>query len=133
MEKKGLPAYLAEFIGTFLLVLFIGIILAGTAATAKGGLGYADFAVIGLLHAFLLCMLIATLGGTSGAHFNPAVTVTLTALKKISPVDAVVYIVVQLAGAVCAALVVKALITGAADATNYGATGVNKNMLSGDG
>jgi glycerol uptake facilitator protein len=133
MERKSPHAYFAEFVGTFLLVMFIGIILAGTAAKAQGGLGYADFAVIGLLHAFLLCMLVATLGGTSGAHFNPAVTVTLTALRKISIPDAVVYIVMQLAGAVCAALVVKALLTGSADATNYGATAVNKGMLSGDG
>ena len=126
MHAEGIRAYIAEFVGTFVLVLFIGLILA---ANSKGGLGYTDFAVIGLLHFFVLAMLIATLGGTSGAHFNPAVTVTLAALRKISIVDAVIYIVVQVAGAIAAALVVKAMLTGAADATNYGAPGVNKAML----
>jgi MIP family channel proteins len=130
MEQKGASAYIAELIGTFLLVLFIGIILA---SNSGAGLGFTDFAVVGLLHAFVLSMLVATLGGTSGAHFNPAVTVTLTALRKISPVDAAIYIVMQLVGAVAAALVVKVLITGAADATNYGATAVNPKFLSSDG
>jgi MIP family channel proteins len=130
MEQKSPSAYIAEFIGTFMLVLFIGIILA---SNSGAGLGFTDFAVVGLLHAFVLSMLVATLGGVSGAHFNPAVTVTLAALRKISPVDAAIYIVVQLIGAVAAALVVKALISGAADATNYGATGVNPKFLSSDG
>ena len=129
-EALGASAYLAEFIGTLMLVLFIGIILASNSA---GGLGFTDFAVIGLLHAFVLTMLIATLGAASGAHFNPAVTVTLAALRKISPPDAAIYVAVQLAGAVVGALLTKWLITDAADATNYGATAVNTKLLSGDG
>src|SRR5215210_9356560 len=79
MQAKGPAAYFAELIGTFLLVLFIGFILASNSPAEAGGLGFTDFAVIGLLHAFVLMMLVATLGGTSGAHFNPAVTVTLGA------------------------------------------------------
>jgi MIP family channel proteins len=130
IERKGPEAYAAEFVGTFLLVLFIGIILA---SNSGAGLGFTDFAVVGLLHAFVLTMLVATLGGASGAHFNPAVTVTLTALRKITPADALVYIVVQLAGAVAAALVVKVLLTNPADATNYGATAINDKFLSSNG
>jgi len=50
--KPARPAaYAAEFIGTFLLVLFIGLILT---SNSPGGLGATDFAVIGLLHAFVL-------------------------------------------------------------------------------
>src|SRR5215210_9040016 len=79
MEPKGTAAYVAELLGTFLLVLFIGFILASNSPAEAGGLGFTDFAVIGLLHAFVLMMLIASLGGVSGAHFNPAVTVTLGA------------------------------------------------------
>jgi glycerol uptake facilitator protein len=130
IERRGPEAYVAEFLGTFVLVLFIGVILA---ANSPKGLGYADFAVIGLLHAFVLTMLVATLGATSGAHFNPAVTATLAALRKIGPADALIYVFMQLLGAVAAALVVKLMITGAADATNYGATGVNPKFLSSDG
>jgi MIP family channel proteins len=130
VEQQTPSAYAAEFVGTFLLVLFIGLILS---VQSPDGLGYREFAVVGLLHAFVLTMLVATLGGTSGAHFNPAVTVTLAALRKISPVDAVVYIAVQLAGAVAAALVVKAVLIDPADAVHFGATGVNQKFVSGDG
>src|SRR3954465_13629465 len=80
MEDRGLSAYAAELIGTMLLVLFIGSIL----STATG-LGVTDFAVIGLLHVFVLAMLVATLGGVSGAHFNPAVTIALATARRLKP------------------------------------------------
>src|SRR5437764_4639260 len=102
MEDRGPSAYAAELIGTLLLVLFIGSIL-----STASGLGVTDFAVIGLLHVFVLGMLVATLGGTSGAHFNPAVTIALAAIRKIRLPDAAIYIVVHLAGALLAALIVK--------------------------
>lgn len=127
IEAKGPAAFAAEFIGTFLLVLFIGLILATNSPASAGGLGFRDFAVVGLLHAFVLAMLIASLGGTSGAHFNPAVTTTLAVLRKITLADAIVYIVLQAAGAVAAALVVKLTMGGAADATNFGATGITSS------
>ncbi|MEA2495963.1 MAG: glycerol uptake facilitator protein [Thermoleophilaceae bacterium] len=122
-------AYAAEFLGTFLLVLFIGLILA---SNSNAGLGTTNFAVIGLLHAFVLAMLIASLGAVSSAHFNPAVTIALRSLRKISATDAAIYIVAQLAGAVCAALVVKLVLTNPADVTNYGAPAVNKTFVSGN-
>jgi glycerol uptake facilitator protein len=124
-EERGLPAYLAEFIGTFLLVLFICMVIA-----VASGLRVNDFAVIGLVHFLVLAMLVYTLGGTSGAHFNPAVTMTLAGLRKISGVDAAIYILLQLAGAVAAALVCKALLLDEGAAVNYGAATVS-DFLSG--
>ena len=66
MEDRGPSAYAAELIGTLLLVLFIGSIL-----STANGLGVTDFAVIGLLHVFVLGMLVATLGGTSTSTSRP--------------------------------------------------------------
>src|SRR4051812_1921364 len=117
VEERGVAAYVAEFIGTFFLVLFICFIL----VVQKGGLGYLDWAVIGLLHAFVLMLLIHSLGGTSGAHFNPAVTAALTAMRKIRPVDSVIYILLQCSGAICGALVVKAMLTDEQKAVHDGA------------
>jgi glycerol uptake facilitator-like aquaporin len=75
---------------------------------------------------------VATLGGASGAHFNPAVSIGLCAIRKIAPVDAAIYVLVQLAGGVLAVLLAKALIqNGAGDAVNFGATGVSKDILGG--
>lgn len=129
MERRGTSAYGAELIGTFLLVLFISLVVT---VNSDAGLGYTDVAVVGLLHAFVLMMIVATIGGVSGAHVNPAVTVALLAVRKIAPVDAAIYILVQLAGAVLAVLVVKLLIQdGSADAVNFAAPAVSENFLDG--
>jgi MIP family channel proteins len=125
MEDRGPSAYAAELLGTLLLVLFIGSIL-----STANGLGYQDFAVIGLLHVFVLGMLVATLGGTSGAHFNPAVTIALAAIRKIKPPDAAIYICMQLIGALVAALIVK-LVFKDEGRGSYGATGVSDKFLQG--
>jgi glycerol uptake facilitator-like aquaporin len=77
-------------------------------------------------------MLIYTLGATSGAHFNPAVTASLAALRKISVADAVVYIILQLAGGVAAALVTKGLLTDEGKIGNYGAA-TPSPLISGRG
>ncbi len=119
-EERGIPAYLAEFLGTFVLVFFICMVL-----SVASGLRVTDYAVIGLVHFLVLAMLVYTLGHTSGAHFNPAVTSALLALRKISPVDAVVYILLQLAGAVLGALLCKGLLLDEGSAVNYGATTVS--------
>ena len=128
MEDRGPSAYLAELLGTFMLVLFISLVLSVYQLGDKG-LGYVDFTVIGLLHVFVLAMLVASLGGASGAHFNPAVTVTLLALRKIKGADAAVYIIVQLIGAVLAVLVVKLLLDDEGDVVNYGANAVSEKFL----
>jgi glycerol uptake facilitator protein len=122
IEERGAAAYAAEFLGTFLLVFFICMIVI---LNSRDGLGFTDWAVIGLVHAFILMLLVHSLGGTSGAHFNPAVTVTLGALRKISPPDAVIYILLQLAGAVAGALVAKAILKDEGRFVNYGAPAVN--------
>ena len=49
--------------------------------------------------AVALGVLIWVLGPISGAHFNPAVTLALTASRKFRGADAAVYILMQLAGA----------------------------------
>src|SRR3712207_1103787 len=65
-------------------------------------------------------MLIHPLGGASGGHFNPAVTATLAALRKIGPVDAAIYIVLQCIGALLGALLVKLILDNEGEATGYG-------------
>ena len=107
VEERGTPAYVAEFIGTFFLVLFICLVVS---VNSPDGLQFTDFAVIGLVHVFILATLIYSLGGTSGAHFNPAVTAALAGLRKITPLDALIYWLVQLSGAVAAGLVTKLLL-----------------------
>jgi MIP family channel proteins len=67
--------------------------------------------VVGLVHAFVLFLLIQSLGSVSGAHLNPAITLALTAVRKIKPNDALVYILLQLSGGVAGALTTKFILS----------------------
>ena len=129
MEQKSWPAYVAELLGTFVLVFFICL---AVSLSSKTGLGFTDFAVIGLVHCLVLTLLIASLAGASGAHFNPAVTVTLAALRKIRGSDAAIYILMQLAGAILAALVVKGLVLDEGRPVNFGASVLAKQFIQSD-
>jgi aquaporin NIP len=122
-EPRGPAAYVAEIIGTFLLVLFI----CGFISVAQAG-GF-DLAGLALAHAFILMVLIYALGGTSGAHFNPAVTFALWSIKKISTPNAIAYVICQCVGAIIGALVVLVLYKDVGDPVNYGATAINGEVL----
>src|SRR4051794_11579654 len=88
---------------------------------------FIDWSVIGLVHVFVLFMLIQTLAVICGAHFNPVVTAALTAIRQIRPIDAAIYVVVQLAGGVLGALVTKLILkpdnVPNAKAVHWGAVG----------
>jgi MIP family channel proteins len=130
MERRGTPAFVAELIGTFVLVLSIALAVTVYAS----GTTNPNVLAIAFVHVFVLTMLIASLGGTSGGHFNPAVSIALCSIRQIAPVDAAIYIVMQLAGGVLAVLVAKALIqNGASDAVNFGAVAVSPTLLNGSG
>jgi MIP family channel proteins len=136
--ERGPAAYVAEFLGTFGLVFFICAIVTLYALpevpAAQPGLPatqpFQDWSVIGITHAFILFALIQALAIVSGAHFNPAVTVAMTAIRQIRLIDAAIYIAVQLIGAIAAAFLVKALFNnpnaaGTEDPT-FGAVAIGK-------
>src|SRR3982750_4609903 len=95
--ERAPAAYIAELIGTFALVFFITMAVTLYVAVPPAGQPqpFIDWSVIGLVPAFVLFMLIQTLAVISGAHFNPAVTVALAAIRQIRPPEAVLYIVFQ--------------------------------------
>jgi MIP family channel proteins len=113
---RGPAAFVAEFVGTFALVMFITLAVTEFVVplpkTAPPGTAppFIDWSVIGLVHVFALFFLIQTLAVISGAHFNPAVTAALTAIRQIRPIDAAIYIVLQLAGGVLGALATKLIL-----------------------
>ena len=131
MQQRGLAAYLAELIGTFLLVFFVVSVVVLYVATGNNPQFGTDFAVVGLVHAFLLFGLIVMFGVVSGGHFNPAVTLAAAAIKRIAPVDALIYMLAQLSGGVLGALLAKSLLLDEGRAANYGAAQVS-SMLGGD-
>ncbi|MGB7685539.1 MAG: aquaporin [Solirubrobacterales bacterium] len=131
MQERGLGAYLAELIGTLLLVFFIVsvvVLFVSTGAQSQFG---SDFAVVGLVHAFLLFGLIVMFGVVSGGHFNPAVTLAAMAIKRINPLDGLIYMLAQLSGGVLGALLAKGLLLDEGRATDYGAAQVS-GLLAGN-
>src|SRR5437762_2637690 len=111
----------------------MSVVLFVPAPVAQPGVGsfqpFQDWAVVGLVHAFVLFALIQTLALISGAHFNPAITLGLTAIRQIRVVDSAVYIVMQLAGGTLGALFTKALVTDIGKGVNYGAPGLNTGRV----
>lgn len=101
----------SELIGTFVLVL-IGV-GALNASSVNAGSGAGLLAIATAFGAAVAIMVAAT-GHISGAHINPAVTMSLLAAGKIKPVDAGAYWVSQLAGAVLAALTLEVMFGGGA-------------------
>ena len=94
-----MPAYLTEFIGTFFLVLTIGL-------TVIGGTPFAPLAIGTSLMVMLL------MGGhVTGGHYNPAVSLASAMRKKLPWSEVPPYVAAQLAGALVAALAVRALLT----------------------
>ena len=92
METCNMKKYLAEFIGTCVLVL-MGC---GAAVLAGGQIG-----LLGISLAFGLSVLVMVyaIGPISGCHINPAITLAMWINKKISDKDALMYVVAQVLGA----------------------------------
>jgi aquaporin Z len=96
-----LPAKVAsEIIGTYMLVLTVGLNV-----LAKSPSGAFSIA------ASLMCMIFA-LGDVSGAHFNPAVTTAILAIKGIEAKEAAIYACAQLIGGILAACTYTAIYKG---------------------
>lgn len=120
--------YLAELIGTFVLV--IGG--CGSAVIAGGHIGY-----LGIALAFGLTVLIMVyaIGRISGCHINPAITVAMWVAGKIKSKDAIFYIIFQCVGAIIAAAVLLAIAHGlhgySLDVNGLGQNGYGAHSPSG--
>lgn len=118
MNKK----ILAEFIGTFVLV-FGGC---GAAVLAAGvpdvGIGW-----LGVSFAFGLTVLTMAyaVGGISGGHFNPAVTLGLLAAGRIELRETPPYIVAQVVGGIAAGAMLYLIVSGQPDFTGVGSFASN--------
>jgi len=98
-EKSPLSDLVSEFLGTFILVLTVGLNVLGKSAAGAFSIA-----------ASLMCMIYA-LGNVSGAHFNPAVTVAALCSGRcdLTPADACKYIVAQVAGGIAAGFTYSAI------------------------
>ncbi len=103
--------YAAEFIGTFSLVLFGcgSAVIAGMSATGPAGVGLLGIAIA---FGFAVVAMAYAIGGISGCHINPAVTIGVLTAGKMEVKDAVFYIIAQCLGAILGAAVLYAIAVG---------------------
>lgn len=119
-----MKSYLAEFIGTALLI--IGG--CGAAIFAGGSLG-----VLGIALAFGLSLTVIAIliGGISGAHVNPAVTIALALSGKFPWNKAVGYIIAQVVGAIAGSVILFTVVSNVANSSLLINSGFATNALSG--
>lgn len=113
MNRNGLmPELTGEFFGTFILMLF------GDGAVAVSvWTGAYDLWAVSLMWALAVALAVYAAGAVSGAHINPAVTITMAAFDdefewgKVLP-----YIIAQLLGAFVAAAAIHVAFGGVIEA-----------------
>ena len=112
----------AEALGTALLIIFGPGSVVAALYLGDGELDYAGLGMISLSFGLVVALVIYAFGTTSGAHINPAVTISLAATGRFPWRDVGPYVLVQLLGAVAGALlVVAAFGTESVDVSNVGA------------
>ena len=99
-EISPMKKYVAELIGTMVLVL-MGC---GSAVIAGQVLGV-QYAYLGIAFAFGLAVLtmVYALGGISGCHINPAISISMFVAGKLTAKDTIFYVVFQCIGAIIGA------------------------------
>jgi aquaporin Z len=97
-KPRILNAYAVEAIGTFGLVLTVGLGLGSGTSFAPLGIGA------------VVMVLIYAGGYRTGAHFNPAITLAAAVWGRIPFREAIVYWLVQLAAGLCAAIVTRLIV-----------------------
>jgi aquaporin Z len=118
--------YIAEFIGTFSLVLF------GCGAAAISGVGHAGLVglgVLGISLAFGLAVVAMAyaIGPISGCHINPAISIAMLSAGKLSVQDTIGYIIAQVLGAIAGAGVLYIIASGKSDFTGLAEWGLGSN------
>lgn len=122
---------LAELLGTFWLVF-------GGCGSAVLAAAYPDLGIgfLGVALAFGLTVLtmVYAVGGISGGHFNPAVSVGLTVAGRLPARDLIPYVVAQVVGAIIASTILYFVASGKADfsvANGFAANGYGEHSPGG--
>ncbi len=102
-----LTNFLAEFVGTMILIIFGGGVVAGVVLN-KSKANNSGWIVITLGWGFAVGFAVYMVGKYSGAHINPAVTIALATIGKFAWAKVPVYVAAQMLGAFVGGIVVYA-------------------------
>lgn len=95
--------YIAEFIGTAILVLIGCGTAVGATALSGGVLTFGVTVAIGLAFGIAIIIAAYSIGNVSGAHLNPAVSLAMLIDGRMKVADFIGYIVAQVLGAIAGA------------------------------
>jgi aquaporin Z len=142
MDFDPLRRGFAEFVGTFTLT-FVGagsILTFGklfAVAFAQGGslqITGLGLVAVAFAHGLAIAVMVSAMGHISGGHFNPAITLGFLVTRRLAPVLALTYWVVQFAGAVAAAGLLRWFFsTPERNAVQLGTPGLGGGITSGQG
>ena len=97
---NSLRKYVAEFIGTFVLVFFACGTACVVGCSSQFGTGYL---LTALAFGLVIVAMAYSIGNISGCHINPAVSIAMLVSRKMSILDFIGYIIAQFAGAIAGA------------------------------
>ena len=120
---NAIKKYVAEFIGTFVLVFFACGTACVVGCSPALGTGYL---LTALAFGLVIVAMAYSIGNVSGCHINPAVSIAMLVSGKLSVTDFVGYIVAQFAGATAGAAALMALV---GKETGLGANGLYKGDI----
>jgi len=104
---NSIKKYLAELIGTFVLVLFACGTAAVVGCSSANGTGYL---LTALSFGLVIVAMAYSIGNISGCHINPAVSIAMLVSKKMSLKDFTGYVVAQFLGAILGAATLMAFV-----------------------
>ncbi|MGI0094710.1 MAG: MIP/aquaporin family protein [Nitrosotalea sp.] len=116
-------AWLAEAIATYALVFFGPLAIILSVAYFGSTLTIPSLVVISLAHGAAIGLMVYTFGHVSGAHINPAVTISMLVTRRINIKDGIAYIIFQLIGAIAAAATLKVILPDLGDKVHFGTQG----------
>jgi len=120
MQQGLFDECIAEFLGTFLLVLLgVGCV----AALKVGGISYGLWDIC-MIWGCAVALGVYVSAGVSGGHINPAVTIALAVFGTFPARKVIAYVIAQVIGALVAAAVVYALYSSLFEAKNLETLGV---------
>ncbi|MDN9011143.1 MIP/aquaporin family protein [Brevibacillus laterosporus] len=97
--------FVGELVGTMLLIILGGGVVGGVVLN-KSKAQHSGWIVITIGWGLAVTMGAYAVGGISGAHLNPALTIALAAIDRFAWADVPLYIVAQMIGAFLGAVIV---------------------------
>jgi glycerol uptake facilitator protein len=122
MEEALTRRLAAEVVGTAILVLFGAGSVVAALRLGGGELEYAGLGMVAIAFALAIAVAIYAFGTTSGAHINPAVTVSLAAVGRFPWQEVPAYVGAQLVGGAAGAALIVAAFGGEAVDLGTGGT-----------